>query len=75
MTALMVRWWWQAAAMDRLDALRAKYARAQEHSIAFSDALDRWLASMPYGIRGRSDPSGWFVIGWSPGSSRRWSCR
>jgi hypothetical protein len=62
MTAVMVRWWWQAAAMDRLDALRAKYARAQEHSIAFSEALDRWLASMPYGVRGRSDPSGWFVV-------------
>ena len=48
--------------MDRLDALRIRYARAQEHRAAWSRALDKWLATMPYGVRGEADPSGWFVI-------------
>jgi hypothetical protein len=53
---------WQAAAMDRLAALRIKYARAQEHHEAWSRALDRWVSTMPYGVRGEADSSGWFVI-------------
>jgi hypothetical protein len=48
--------------MDRLDALRIKYVRAQEHHAAWSRALDRWVATMPYGVRGEADPAGWFVI-------------
>jgi hypothetical protein len=48
--------------MDRLDALRIKYARAQEHRAAWSRALDKWVARMPYGVRGEADPSGRFVI-------------
>jgi hypothetical protein len=48
--------------MDRLDALRIKYARAQEHHAAWSRALDKWVATMPYAVRGEADPSGWFVI-------------
>jgi hypothetical protein len=48
--------------MDRLDALRIKYARAQEHRAAWSRALDKWVATMPYGVRGEADPSGWFVV-------------
>ena len=48
--------------MDRLDALRIKYARAQEHSAAWDRALDKWVATMPYGVRGEADPLGWFVI-------------
>jgi hypothetical protein len=48
--------------MDRLDALRIKYARAQEHCAAWSGVLDRWVATMPYGVRGEASPSGWFVI-------------
>jgi hypothetical protein len=47
--------------MDRLDALRIKYARAQEHRAAWSRALDKWVATTPYGVRGEADPSGWFV--------------
>jgi hypothetical protein len=48
--------------MDRLDALRIKYARAQEHRAAWDRALDKWVATMPYALRGEADPSGWFVI-------------
>ena len=48
--------------MDRLDALRIKYARAKEHHAAWSRALDNWVATMPYGVRGEADPSGWFVV-------------
>ena len=48
--------------MDRLEALRIKYARAQEHRAAWSRGLDKWVATMPYGVRGKADPSGWFVI-------------
>jgi hypothetical protein len=47
--------------MDRLDTLRIKYARAQEHHAAWSHALDKWVATMPYAVRGEADPSGWFV--------------
>jgi hypothetical protein len=47
--------------MDRLDAVRIKYARAQEHRGAWSRALDKWVATMPYAVRGRADQSGWFV--------------
>jgi hypothetical protein len=47
--------------MDRLDALRIKYARAQEHRAAWDGALDKWVATMPYGVRGEADPTGWFV--------------
>jgi hypothetical protein len=47
--------------MDRLDTLRIKYARAQEHRAAWSRALDNWVATIPYAVRGRADPSGWFV--------------
>jgi hypothetical protein len=47
--------------MDRLDALRIKYARAQEHRAAWSRALDKWVATTPYGVHGEADPSGWFV--------------
>ena len=47
--------------MDRLDALRIKYARAQEHRAAWDGALDNWVATMPYGVRGEADPTGWFV--------------
>jgi hypothetical protein len=53
---------WHAAVMDRLDALRIKYARAQEHCAASSRALDRWVATLPYGVRGEADPLGWFVV-------------
>ena len=24
-------------------------------------ALDKWVATMPYAVRGKADPSGWFV--------------
>jgi hypothetical protein len=48
--------------MDRLDALRIKYARAEEHSAAWSRALDKWVDAVPYGVRGEAHPSGWFVI-------------
>jgi hypothetical protein len=48
--------------MDRLVALRIKFARAQEHRAAWSRALDEWVATLPYGVRGEADPSGWFVI-------------
>jgi hypothetical protein len=48
--------------VDRLEALRIKYARAQEHRAAWSRGLDKWVATMPYGVRGEADPSGWFVI-------------
>jgi hypothetical protein len=48
--------------MDRLDALRIKYARAQEHHAAWSRALDKWVATMPYALRGEADPSEWFVV-------------
>ena len=48
--------------MDRLDALQIKHARAQEHYAGWSRALDKWVATMPYGVRGEADPSGWFVI-------------
>jgi hypothetical protein len=47
--------------MDRLDALRIKFARAQEHHAAWSRVLDEWVAKVPYGVRGEADPSGWFV--------------
>ena len=47
--------------MDRLDAVRIKYARAQDHRAAWSRALDKWVATMPYAVRGRADQSGWFV--------------
>jgi len=47
--------------MDRLEALRIKYARAQQHHAAFSRALDKWIATMPYAVGGEADPSGWFV--------------
>ena len=47
--------------MDRLEALRIKYARAQEHRAAWARALDKWVATMPYGVRGKADQSGWFV--------------
>jgi hypothetical protein len=47
--------------MDRLDALRIKYARAQEHRATWDRALDKWVATMPYAVRGKADPSGWFV--------------
>jgi hypothetical protein len=53
---------WHAAVMDRLDALRIKYARAQEHCAAWSRALDQWVATLPYGVRGEADPLGWFVV-------------
>ena len=53
---------WHAAVMDRLDALRIKYARAQEHCAASSRALDQWVATLPYGVRGEADPLGWFVV-------------
>jgi hypothetical protein len=48
--------------MDRLDARRIKYARAQEHYSAWSRALDKWVATMPYAVRGEADPLGWFVV-------------
>ena len=48
--------------MDRLDALRLKYARAQEHRAAWSRAHDQWVATLPYGVRGEADPLGWFVV-------------
>jgi hypothetical protein len=48
--------------MDRLDALRIKYARAQVHHAAWSRVLDKWVAAMPYAVRGEADPTGWFVI-------------
>src|SRR5512133_1810264 len=47
-----------AAVMDRLDALRIKYARAHEHCAASSRALDQWVATLPYGVRGEADPLG-----------------
>ena len=47
--------------MDRLDTLRIKCARAQEHHAEWSRALDKWVATMPYAVRGEADPSGWFV--------------
>jgi hypothetical protein len=49
---------WQATAMDRRDALQIKYARAQEHHAAWSRALDKWVATMPYAVRGEADPLG-----------------
>ena len=62
--------------MDRLDALRTKYARAQEHRAEGSRALDEWDATLPYGVRGEAEPSGWFVITTgSPESLRRRNCR
>jgi hypothetical protein len=36
-------------------------SRAQEHRAAWSRALDEWVATLPYGVRGEADPSGWFV--------------
>ena len=48
--------------MDRLDALLIKYGRAQEHRAAWDRALDKWVATMPYALRGEADPSGWFVV-------------
>ena len=54
---------WHAAVMDRLDALRNRDTRgAQEHCAASSRALDQWVATLPYGVRGEADPLGWFVV-------------
>jgi hypothetical protein len=39
-----------------------KYARAQEHCAGWSRALDQWVATLPYGVRGEADPLGWFVV-------------
>jgi hypothetical protein len=35
---------------------------AQEHRAAWSRALDQWVATLPYGVRGEADPLGWFVV-------------
>jgi hypothetical protein len=34
----------------------------QEHCAAWSRALDKWVATMPYGVRDEADSSGWFVV-------------
>src|ERR1039457_3028629 len=45
-----------------LDEIRAKFGRACYHAKEWNRVLDSWLEENPYGVRGKPESTGWFIV-------------